>query len=125
MYTCVDTCCAGANCKLVLLSNEVCEVSPFLDSYKPVNKILVARVSAVWMDPNMSQEYLIVGDQILWLGTIMNHFLINSNWLRAFNSPMHDNPFYTTVFGIEEDEAFIPFTSKGTVISFEAQVPTE
>ena len=54
----------------------------------------------------------------------MNHSLINSNWLRAFNSPMHDNPFYTTVFGIEEDEAFIPFTSKEVVIIFELLFPT-
>ena len=124
MYTCVDTCCAGANCKLVLLSNEVCEVSPFLDSYKPVNKILVTRVSAVWMDPNMSREYLIVGDHFLWFGTIVNHSLINSNQLRALNITVHDNTFYATVFGSEEDEAFTPFTSMGAVIIFELRFPT-
>ena len=33
MYTCVDTCCAGKNWKLVSLPNEVCEVSSFMGSY--------------------------------------------------------------------------------------------
>ena len=37
---------------------------------------------------------------------------------------MHDNPFDLTVFGIDADEAFTPFTSKGTVIRFESRVPT-
>ena len=89
-----------------------------------MNKILVARVSAVWMDPNMSREYLIVGDHFLWFGTIMNHYLINSNRFRALNITVHDNTFYETVFGSEEDEAFNPFTSKGSVIRFELRFPT-
>ena len=37
---------------------------------------------------------------------------------------MHDNPFDAAVFGIEAEEAFVPFTSKGTVISFDSRVPT-
>ena len=36
MYTGIDNCCAGANWRLVSLSNEVYKVSPFLDSYQPV-----------------------------------------------------------------------------------------
>ena len=54
----------------------------------------------------------------------MNHSLINPNQVRAFNIPLHDNRFDETIFGIEADEAFIPFTSKETVISLESQVPT-
>ena len=54
----------------------------------------------------------------------MNHSIINPNKVRAFNILVHDNLFYATVFGIEAEKAFAPFTSKGTVISFESQVPT-
>ena len=36
MYTVIDTCFAGANCRLFSLSNEVYKVSPFLDSYQPL-----------------------------------------------------------------------------------------
>ena len=65
-----------------------------------MKEIPVVRVSTVWIDPTMLQEYLIVGDQFLWFGTMINHSLINPNQVRAFSIPMHDNPFDTTVFGI-------------------------
>ena len=108
------------------LSNEICEVKPFLDSYDAVSEIPVARVCTVWTDPATSQEYLLVGDQFLWFGTMMDHSLINPNQLRAFNIPVNDNPFNAkSSFGIEADEAFIPFRSTGTVISFESRVPTD
>ena len=54
----------------------------------------------------------------------MNHYLINPNQVRSFNIPVHDNNFYTTVFGIDADEALTPLTSEDIVISFESQVPT-
>ena len=76
------------------------------------------------MDPNTPGEYLIVGDQFLWFGMMMNHSLINKNQVRTFNIPAHDNPFDTSVLLIEADEAFISFTSKRGIIRFDLQVPT-
>ena len=55
----------------------------------------------------------------------MYHSLINTNQMRSFNILVHDNTFDATVFGIEADESFTSFTSKGTVISFESQVQTK
>lgn len=56
MDTHADTCCAGANWRLMELTGEQ---NPFLDSYKPVKEIQVARCCTVWTDPTYSQEYLI------------------------------------------------------------------
>ena len=75
------------------------------------------------MDPTNLRECLILVYQFLWFGTMINHSIINPNQVRAFNIPVHDDPFDATVFLIEAYEAFIPFTSKGTAISFELQVP--
>ena len=75
------------------------------------------------MYPTKSRKYLIVGDQFLWFVTMMNHYLINPNQVRAFNITAHDNTFDATFFGIETDKSFRPFTSKGGVIVFELQVP--
>ena len=119
MDTLADTCCNVTNWKLVLFSNEVCEVSPFQDLYHPLKDIPVACVSPVWMDPIIPREYLIVGDQFLRFGRMINYFLINPYQIRVLNISVHDNTFDATVFGIEVDEAFTPFTSKVTVISFE------
>ena len=120
MDTCEDTCSAGVNWKLVTLSNYVCDFSPFLESYKPVKDIPVVRASTVCMDPNTSREYFIVGDQFLWFGTMTNNSYITTNQLISFNIPVYYNPFDAIGFGTEADEDFIPFTSKGGVISFES-----
>ena len=81
-------------------------------------------VSTVWMDSTMLREYLIIGDQFLWFGTMMNHSIINPNKIRELNIPVQDNNFYATVFGIEAEKAIKPLTYKGTVIRFESRVPT-
>jgi hypothetical protein len=37
MDTHADTCCAGANWALMDLTGNICEVTPFLESYEPGN----------------------------------------------------------------------------------------
>ena len=71
------------------------------------------------------REYLIIGDQFLWFGMIINHSLMNPNQSREINIPVHDNPLDTTTFGIEVEKYFTPFTSKGEFISFESRLPKE
>jgi hypothetical protein len=51
MDTHADTCCAGANWRLLDFANEVCKVTPFLDSYEPVKEVMVARCGTVWTSP--------------------------------------------------------------------------
>jgi hypothetical protein len=65
MDTHADTCCAGATMRLLDFTNEVCKVTPFLDSYEPVKEVMVARCGTVWTSPNTGHEYLLVGDQML------------------------------------------------------------
>ena len=85
----------------------------------------MAWVSTVWMGPATPRDHLIIGDQFLLFVLIMDHYLIHPNQARAFNIPVHDNPFDVTIFGIKADKYFIPFTYKGIVISFESRVSTE
>ena len=63
-----DTCCTGANWKLLELTRDICKVTPFLDSYEPISKIPLARCGMVWTDPMTMQDYLLVSDQMLWFG---------------------------------------------------------
>ena len=79
-------------------------------------------VSTVYMVPTMSREYLIPVYQFLWFGTMMNHYLINPDQFRAFNIPVHDNPFDATVFESEVYKTFTSFTSKGGLFIFESRV---
>ena len=125
MDTHADTSCAGANWKLMELSNTMCEVSPFLDSYQPVQEVPLARCGTVWTSQETGREYLLVGDQMLWFGNKLQHSLINPNQIREYGIDVFDNPFGDRAIGIAHDESFIPFDTKGTVVHFESRHPTE
>jgi hypothetical protein len=78
------------------------------------------------MDQTNSMEYLLVGDQMLWFGTLLPNSLINPNQIRAYGLTVNDDPFNTTrFFGIDTDQTVIPFDTTGTVVHFESRVPTE
>jgi hypothetical protein len=118
-----DTCCgAGANWSLMELTGEICNVTPFLDSYQPIQEIPVARCCTVWTNQDDSVEYLLVGDQMLWFRTQLPHSLINPNQLCASGINVNDDPFDSTRnFGINSEQAFIPFNTTGTVVHFESR----
>jgi hypothetical protein len=108
------------------LTGEICEANPFLASYQPVQEIPVARCSTVWTDQTDSTEYLLVGDQMLWFGTLLPNSLINPNQMRAYGLKVYDDPFdISRPFGIDSDRAFIPFDTTGTVVHFKSRVLTE
>jgi hypothetical protein len=96
MDTHADTCCAGSNWSLMELTGEVCDVNPFLNSYDPVTEIPVARCCTVWTDQESSTEYLIIADQMLWFGTLMENSLINPNQLLAYGVVVNNDPFDST-----------------------------
>ena len=119
-----DTCCAGANWTVMEYTGEVCEVSPFLESYSPIEQIPVARCCTVWTDHDSGQEYLLVADQMLWFGTLLDNSLLNPNQIREYGISVSDNPF-SKPYGIDGDDFFIPFQTTGMIVHFESRVPTE
>jgi hypothetical protein len=125
MDTHADTCCADANWKLLDSTNEVCEVTPFLDLYEPVKEVMVTRCGTVWTSPDTGHESLLVGDQMLWFSSQMDHSLINPNQICEYGLPVYDDPFSKKQFGIDGNKAFIPFNTTGTIVYFETSVPTD
>ncbi len=63
-------------------------MTPFLDSYEPVKEVMVARGGTVWTSPNTGHEYLLVGGQMLWFRSQMDHLLINQNQIHEYGIPM-------------------------------------
>ena len=120
-----DTCCAGANWRYMAGTNEVCEVSPFLDSFPAVKEIPIARCCTVWTSPVTGHEYLLVGEQMLWFGTSMDHSLMNPNQMREYGIPVYDNPVGNDRIGIDMEDVFIPFDTTGTIVHFQSRVPTD
>ena len=126
MDTHADMACAGSNWWVMELMGIECKVSPFLDSYKPMNNVPVARCGMVWTDKTLGQDYLLVADQMLFFGTTLQHSLINPNQVRAYGIDVNDNPFNTdTPLGIDCNEVFIPLDTRGMVVHFESWVPMD
>ena len=119
-----DTSCAGANWALLEYTGEICEVSPFLTTYDPIQEIPVARCCTVWTSDQTGIDYLLVGDQMLWFGTLLPNSLLNPNQIRSFGLEVFDNPFNDQEFGIDGHDAFIPFDTTGTIVHFDSRVPT-
>jgi hypothetical protein len=121
MDTHAYACCARANWSLMALTGVICNVNPFLDTYQPITEIPVAQCCMVWTDHVDSQEYLLVRDQMLWVGTLLPNSLINPNQIRSYGHEVNDYPFDLLCdFGIGSENTFIPFNITGTVIHFES-----
>ena len=89
-------------------------MSPFLTTYDPVQEIPVARCCTVWMSDQTGIDYLLIGDQMLWFGTLLPHSLLNPNQVRAHGLNVFDNPFNDDEFGIDRHDAFIPIVQEKT-----------
>jgi len=126
MDTHADTCCAGANWVLMEYTGEICEVSPFLSDYDPVTEIPLARCGTVWTSPDTGEEFLLVGEQMLWFGDSLPHSLINPNQIREYGINVCDDPFSPNDrFGIDGEDYFLPFDTTGTIVYFETRAPTD
>ena len=107
MDTHADTCCAGANWTPMHYTGDICEVSPFLNTYTQVQYIPVARCCTVWTDDE-GKEYLLLGDEMLWFGTALENSLINPNHIRAYGLSINDGPFNANELGIDAEDLFAP-----------------
>jgi hypothetical protein len=97
-----------------------------LESYLPVSEIPVAQCCTIWTNKGDSLEYLLISNQMLWLGMLMPNSLINPNQLQAYGHDVNDDPFNLTCqFGINSEHLFISFNTTGTIVHFESRVPME
>ena len=72
------------------------------------------------------QTYILVINEGLWLGTKMEHSLLNPNQLRFNGISVQDNPFDTnTPLSIEHDDITIPLSILGTNIFLNTHTPTQ
>ena len=90
--------------------------------YNTVNKIPKVGWGTVWMSPHTGRDYLIDGNQFFFFGTMLPHLLLNPNQIRAFDINVNDNPFaMAKEIGMDCNEVFVPFDTKGTLVYFESQ----
>jgi hypothetical protein len=117
MDTHADTCCVGANWRLLDSTNMVCQVTLFLDSCEPMKEVMVMQCGTVWTSPNTGHEYLLVGDQMLWFGSQMDHSHINPNWICEYGLPVYDDSFLSCSLVLMETKPSFPSILQGLLFT--------
>ena len=92
MDTHADNFYAGSNWTPMHYTGDICEVSPFFNTYTPVQEIPVARCCTMWTYDE-GKKYVLVGDKMLWFGTALENSFINPNQIRAYGLSIKDYPF--------------------------------
>ena len=108
-----DTICAGRNCRLLDRTGHCCDVRGFHDNLLDVKDVPVATV-ATGITTNDGRAYVLVFNEVLYFGDTMGHILVNPNQIRHCGVSVSDNPFdKDKLFGIDYDEVFVPFSTRG------------
>ena len=85
-----DTICAGANWILLSTLGQCFDVYGFHYKFKGIKYVPIARVSTGLRDEH-GHMYIIIVNQALCFGAILDHSLINPNQIRNFGIPVSDN----------------------------------
>ena len=122
-----DTIVAGSNCVVLQYTGQECDVSPFSDDFKPVKGVPIAHVATAWQSPVSGQTYILVFNEALWMGTTMDHTLLNPNQLRHYGTIVQDNPTSPLPLSIvTEDRSFcMGLFMQGTTVKVQTHSPTQ
>ena len=122
-----DTCCFGANFTPLYFTGHVCQVQPFIDSYKSIDNVEICTAATAFDDETSGLTYILVFNQGLWFGSKLQHSLINPNQCRANGIQLCDDPFdpfrNISIYDPVNDLT-IPLHMNGTICYLNTRVPT-
>ena len=88
-----DTCCLGQNFRPTYITDQVCEVTPYHQSYSPIKDVPVVSACTAWDNPHSGETILLQINQGLWFGKSMVNSLFCPNQIRVNGISLCDDPF--------------------------------
>lgn len=121
-----DTTCAGQNCRIESYTGEVCSVSPFLDDNLELEDVKICTALTAATLPDTGETIILRMGQCLDFTDKLRKTLINPNQLRAYNTPVCDDPIDPTrQLGIKlGDDLYLPMQMYGTICGLMTRYPT-
>lgn len=118
-----DTTCIGRNFRVISHTDKVCEVFPYHPGYESIQEAPIVQAAMAYDDPDSGETFILVVNQCLHLGDMMEHTLMNPNQLRANGIIVNDVPVHlatdpskaTHSIYVIQDDLVIPLTLKGIV----------
>ena len=77
-----DTTVAGSNCIILSYSGKECDVSPYREDYESIKNVPIVTAATAWQSERSGQVYILVFNEALWMGDMMESSLVNPNQLR-------------------------------------------
>ena len=126
-----DTCCFGSNFRPTFITDQVCQVHSYHESYKVIPDVPVIIVCTAYDDSSLGQTYIITIHQGLCFGKSTKNSLLSPKQIRSYGISLYDdpyNPYMSLCMELRTDkgELFeIPFEIKGSFFVFKKRVPTD
>ena len=70
-----------------------CDVSPYPDEYEEIKNVPVVLAATAWTSLELSETFIIILHEGLWMNNTMEHTFDNPNQLRHFGVTVQDNPY--------------------------------
>ena len=86
----VETCCAGKNWRLLSTIGQLCDVKVFHNSYEEITNVPVGRAATPVVHDEGTVYILILNESLLF-GNLMDHSLINPNQIISFGISVYDD----------------------------------
>ena len=112
--------------RLVELTGETVDVTPFSPEYKAIGDIPIGTVETAYTSPETGETVILVGHQHIYFGDRMNHSLWNGG--KVYDCPKHfdmNSPFVIELMD-DEDKVFeIPLKLHGVIQYIDTHYPSD
>ena len=78
-----DTIVCGSNCCIMSYTGKECDVSPYTDAYDTIKSVPIVQAATAYDSPETGETSILILNEALWMGNVMDHTLVNPNQLRA------------------------------------------
>jgi len=81
----------GKNCVVLAFTGREFDVSPCTDMHDSTKSVPIAKAGTAWTSSELETTFMLVVNEVLWMGNKMEHTLVNPNQMRLFGITLQDN----------------------------------
>jgi hypothetical protein len=126
-----DTSCVGPQCRVISVSDTICEVHPYHPDYPAIEEVPIVQAATAYDDPETGITYILIINQALWVPHLSTT-LLNPNQMRANGIIVDDIPRHlapdpkaaTHSIYVPEQDLRIPLKLKGIISGMHTRYPS-
>ena len=99
----------------------------YTDANDAIPNVPIVTGATAWTSPQPEETFILVFNEALWMGSVLNHSLLNSIQLRYYGTTVQDNPSSGTSMhiGADDGDFILPLLAAETTIYFDSHTPSD